>query len=270
MTTGKKAIFLDIDGTLSWNSEAPCPEDIAALRAARAQGHFVFINTGRSSGFVPPVLREADYLDGFLCGCGTQLIMDGRQVFGGELSRPFLRRVAAFHLARPARWCLFEAEDNVYNLNGPLMYPHFKRVTREDDFETVYADVRVTKLTIMGHGQADAEEHALFDGVLELVEQTKSNWYEAILPGNGKGRGLRRVCAHLGIPIENSIAVGDSENDLDMFAHAGVSVAMENASEAALQAAQLMTGKCGEGGVARAVRALVLGDETARLVPLKG
>ena len=92
------------------------------------------------------------------------------------------------------------------------------------------------------------------------MEQTKSNWYEAILPGNGKGRGMERTCRLLGVPIENSIAIGDSENDLDMFAHAGAAVAMENASELALQAAHYVTGPCGQGGVAQAVRALVFGE----------
>ena len=94
MTDGKKIIFLDIDGTLSWNSLAPCPEDIDALCRARQAGHYVFINTGRASGFLPAPLLGVDYLDGYLCGCGTQLLMGGRQIFGDELKRPFLRQVA--------------------------------------------------------------------------------------------------------------------------------------------------------------------------------
>lgn len=260
MTDGKKILFLDIDGTLSWNSQAPCAEDIEALRRARAAGHFVFINTGRASGFLPPPLRGVDYLDGYLCGCGTQLLMNGRQVFGDELSRPLLRQVAAFHLADPGRVCLFEAEDALYGIHAPAAIYHTQPVTREDAFGREYAHVHVTKITVLGHGRATPEEHALFDGHLELVEQTKSNWYEAILPGNGKGRGMERACRILGVPIGNSIAIGDSENDLDMFAHAGIAVAMENASDLALRAARFVTGRCGEGGVAQAVRALIFGE----------
>ena len=262
MTDGKRIIFLDIDGTLSWNSLAPCAEDIDALRRARQAGHYVFINTGRASGFLPAPLLGVDYLDGYLCGCGTQLLMGGRQIFGDELKRPFLRQVAAFHLEKPERMVLFEAEDALYGLHTPDAIYKTHPVTREDAFEQEYAATHVTKITVLGHGRATPEERALFDGRLELVEQTKSNWYEAILPGNGKGRGMERACRMLGVPVENSIAIGDSENDLDMFAHAGIAVAMENASELALQAAHCVTGRCGEGGVAQAVRALVFGEGT--------
>ena len=260
MTEGKKAIFLDIDGTLSWNSLPPCPEDILALRRARDAGHYVFINTGRARGFLPPPLLGVDYLDGYLCGCGTQLLMDGRQLFGDELSRPLLREVVRFFLAHPDRMCLLEAEDALYGVNVTRKSYQTVPVAREDAFEREYARVHVTKLTVLGHGRADAAERALFDGRLETVEQSRSQWYEAILPGNGKGRGMRRACRLLGVPIENSIAIGDSENDLDMFAHAGVAVAMANASPPALEHAHCVTGRCGEGGVAQAVRALVFGE----------
>ena len=263
MTAGKKAFFLDIDGTLSQNGAAPGPEDVLALREARAAGHFVFINTGRSLGCVPPVLRQADYLDGLLCGCGTHLVMGGKTVFTATLKRPLLRRIAAFYLARPDRFCMIEGEENVYHCNGPLLRPDCRRVTREDDFEGVFAQARITKLTVLGVGRADDQERALLAGEMELVEQSGANWHEAILPGNGKGRGMRRVCAHLGIPLENSVSVGDSDNDLDMFAHAGVAVAMENATDAAREAAQLITGPCGR-GVAQAVRALALRQGSLR------
>ncbi len=263
MTGGKCAVFLDIDGTLSWESLPPCQQDIDALRRVRRAGHYVLINTGRGRGFLPGPLVGVDYLDGYLFGCGTQLILGERVIFTGEVDRAFLRRVIRFHLERPDRWCLFEGEKSLYTLNPKRML-EWPRVTKEDDFETVYADEHITKVTIMGHGQADAEEHALFDGTLELVEQTKSDWYEAILPGNGKGRGLRRTCEYLGIPIENSIAVGDSENDLDMFASAGVAVAMQDSSRAALDAARYVTGRCGEGGVALAVNALLFGEGVLR------
>ena len=53
MTNDTRAIFLDIDGTLiPFGAEAPCEQDRTALLRARAAGHKVLINTGRSSGFL--------------------------------------------------------------------------------------------------------------------------------------------------------------------------------------------------------------------------
>lgn len=261
MTEGRKAIFLDIDGTLSWHGAAPCDDDIAALRRARAAGHLVLINTGRSRGILPETLVDVDYLDGYLCGCGTQLLLHGEEVFGGTLDRTLLRQVAAFYLNAPGRCCLFEAERGAYLLQCQTDFdpwPTAPRVTAPDDFDTRFTDARITKLTL--YGSITPAERALYAGRLEPVLQSSGKWFEAILPGRGKGLGLRRVCRQMGIAVENSIAIGDSDNDLDMFAHAGMAVAMAEASPAAMVAARYRTGRCGEGGVARAVNALVFGE----------
>lgn len=111
MTNDTRAIFLDIDGTLiPFGAEAPCEQDRTALLRARAAGHKVLINTGRSSGFLPPALRTADYLDGFLCGCGTQLIIGGKTLFKQEIPREALRQVLAYFLENPGEGCFFEGE----------------------------------------------------------------------------------------------------------------------------------------------------------------
>ena len=44
----------------------------------------------------------------------------------------------------------------------------------------------------------------------------------------GKGKGLIKLCDVLGIPVENSIAAGDAENDLSMIEAAGTGVCMSN------------------------------------------
>ena len=62
----RKAIFLDIDGTLIGKGDRPSQYDIDQLVAARKQGHMFFLNTGRSYGFLPQSLRTADYIDGVI------------------------------------------------------------------------------------------------------------------------------------------------------------------------------------------------------------
>ena len=49
--------------------------------------------------------------------------------------------------------------------------------------------------------------------------------------GVSKASGLKRLCEHLGISVEETIAVGDSDNDLDVLQAAGLAVAMGNANE---------------------------------------
>lgn len=56
------------------------------------------------------MLRTADYLDGFLCGCGTQLIIGGKTLFKQEIPREALRQVLAYFLESPGEGCFFEGE----------------------------------------------------------------------------------------------------------------------------------------------------------------
>ena len=246
MTNDTRAIFLDIDGTLiPFGAEAPCEQDRAALLRARAAGHKVLINTGRSSGFLPPALRTADYLDGFLCGCGTQLIIGGKTLFKQEIPREALRQVLAYFLESPGEGCFFEGETALLTIKRT--HPQGQMLTRADDFDTRFAGESVTKLTIWG--APTQQQRRLLAPWFDLI--CSERWYEAVLHGHGKGVGMEHACRALGVPVENSVAIGDSENDLDMFRHAGWSVAMGNASPAVQSQADWVTAPAGQGGIAR-------------------
>lgn len=68
-----------------------------------------------------------------------------------------------------------------------------------------------------------------------------------------KGAGLRFLCDYLQIPLEASMACGDSENDLDILKTAGISVAMENAEEDVKSVCDYVTSSCDNDGVGRAI-----------------
>ena len=46
-----------------------------------------------------------------------------------------------------------------------------------------------------------------------------------------KGAGLESLSSYLNIPIENTIMIGDSGNDIEAFQSAGKAIAMGNATE---------------------------------------
>lgn len=65
-----------------------------------------------------------------------------------------------------------------------------------------------------------------------------------------KGRGLKKLCELLKIPMEETVAVGDSENDVEALRTAGFSAAMGNACTLAKQAADIVAPDCDHDGVA--------------------
>ncbi|MGB4338800.1 MAG: HAD-IIB family hydrolase, partial [Bacillota bacterium] len=80
-------------------------------------------------------------------------------------------------------------------------------------------------------------------GLLEIISSRAS-----------KGQALRHLADHFGISISETMAIGDSENDIDMFSTAGIAVAMGNAPEYVKAASGFVTGSNDESGVAMAFR----------------
>ena len=85
----------------------------------------------------------------------------------------------------------------------------------------------------------------------ELTVVQTAPFYLEIIPASiNKGEGLRRICSLLHIPIEQTIAFGDSENDIPMLQAAGIGAAMGNAAKEVKEAADIVIGSNNEDGIA--------------------
>ena len=82
--------------------------------------------------------------------------------------------------------------------------------------------------------------------------------YEVLPKNNNKGTGLKKLAEKLGIKQEEVMAIGDGNNDVEMFEYANYSVAMENASDLAAKAAKYRTDSNTNDGVAKAIRKYAL------------
>ena len=68
------------------------------------------------------------------------------------------------------------------------------------------------------------------------------------------------LCERFGIGAAQTAVVGDSINDISMFAFAGCSVAMGNAETCLKEMADYETETCEEDGAAKALERLVSGE----------
>lgn len=66
---------------------------------------------------------------------------------------------------------------------------------------------------------------------------SKPHYLEIVATGVNKGKALKRLTEILGIPRDETLAVGDGENDVEMIRAAGTGVAVADAHEAARDAA---------------------------------
>ncbi len=78
-------------------------------------------------------------------------------------------------------------------------------------------------------------------------------------PAANKGTGVQRLAALMGVPMAEVAVIGDSYNDLGMFAQSGLSIAMGNAPADVRRQARFVTSSNDEDGFARAVHDYILG-----------
>ena len=76
--------------------------------------------------------------------------------------------------------------------------------------------------------------------------------------GISKATGVRFLSEYLGVSVNDVIAIGDSENDIEMLKIAGTGIAMGNAVEEAKAAADDITASNDEDGVAKAIEKYLL------------
>lgn len=82
---------------------------------------------------------------------------------------------------------------------------------------------------------------------------------EVFAAGVDKWRGLSWLAQKDGIAPEQIAAIGDELNDVAMLSQSGCGIAMANATQAAIHAADRVTRSCDEGGVGHAIESLLSG-----------
>jgi hydroxymethylpyrimidine pyrophosphatase-like HAD family hydrolase len=81
---------------------------------------------------------------------------------------------------------------------------------------------------------------------------------EILMPGVSKGRGLAWVAQYLGVSPQETIAIGDADNDIEMLQWAGLGIAMGNGMPGVKAVAGWIAPPVEEDGVAVALRHFVL------------
>ena len=86
-------------------------------------------------------------------------------------------------------------------------------------------------------------------------------WLEIMPKGVSKASALDKIARKLGYTMENVMAFGDAENDVEMLAKAGIGVAMGNAMDTAKAAANVVTKTNDENGIGEVIDKLLEGNE---------
>ena len=258
----RKIAFFDIDGTLTSEIDGTIPDSaIQAIRKARANGHLMFINTGRCFQNVEKRFRDVGF-DGYVCGCGTNIYCDGKDILYVPQNHETIMKI--LQIARETDVdILFESRKEVcFDISRTLHHPNAIRqyqafINRNyimpEDLEN--PNFFCDKFVIW-------YEHS---EQLDAFRQVSDKWFDCIdrggtfrefVPyGYSKATGIQHVLDYYGLSKENAYAFGDSNNDLAMLSYLKNSIAMGNASPTSLfERVAYVTTKASENGIQNALK----------------
>lgn len=256
-------LFFDIDGTiLTEDGTRRIPDSTrAGINQARANGHLTFINTGRVYLNVEPMIQELGF-DGYVCGCGTNIYYQGKELFHKKLSEAICKQTV--EVLRACRMAvLFEASDlnavdSAIEGNEKLLEltAYFSENGRNIvDVES--PEFHFDKFTGWYPLGQDMERFLTFAEVyFDCIDRGQDDiWgmYEVVPKGYSKATGIRYLLDYFQIPQERAYAFGDSTNDLSMLTYVKHSVAMGGSPDVVRQAVEYVTEPILEDGLANAL-----------------
>ena len=96
--------------------------------------------------------------------------------------------------------------------------------------------------------------------ILDFIDR-EQGFYEIVPKGYSKATAIRYITDYLKIPMEDTVAIGDSNNDLPMLKYAHTSIAMGNSSKQVLETADYITTDVDKDGIWNALRWLGVLDK---------
>ena len=278
-------IALDMDGTLLDSGQRITPRAKTAVREILARGNQVVLATARCRPQLEEYLECFPQMRYLICENGACVcdLKTGEDLFRRALPQqqvlPVMEAVekedvlAAFFIGNRSfmdrRTFLRMEEFGLESYRAVFA----KSAVWVEDLFSFYRDrpLEVEKIALFfpsgnlnardglhRRAQACARVQERIHSLPVTMAVSASGNMEITGEGVNKGTGLKLLCGHLGLPLSQTAAVGDGENDRELLRLAGLAVAMENASASIRAAAAVTVPDCDHDGAAVAMERYML------------
>lgn len=258
-----KALFFDIDGTLvSFHTHEIPASTIEALTQAKKEGARIFISTGRPQILINNLtaLQERRLIDGYITMNGAYCFVGSEVIYKSAIPTGDVCRLTGYCADRNIP-CIVVGEHSICACQPDqrvrqIFHEYLKVTAPLPDIPTSEA-IEGKEIFQLTPFITEEEEQEIAP---YLTDCEIGRWHPAFTDvtarGNTKQKGLDEIIRHFGIRLEDTIAFGDGGNDIPILRHAGIGVAMGNASDRVKEAADYVTTPVDDDGIANALRHL--------------
>lgn len=271
-----RLIALDLDGTLFNRHSRISDDDQTAIRQAAAHGVEVIVSTGRPYAGLPlEVLGQIGVRYAITSnGAAIYRISDKKCIHASRMEPDLVCPIIEELQKKDIHMDAFIAGDGysqrsceqmLGRLDIPESIRSYIRSTRTftDDLAAFVREnhLDVEKMTLNFYPLPDGsflhrEEVKTILAAIPQITFLSGGYHnlEFTRAGTTKGAGLLFLCEYLGIPAAETMACGDTQNDIDILNTAAIGVAMENARDDVKAVASYITRSNDESGVSHAIR----------------
>ncbi len=218
-----KGLAVDVDGTITDKTRRGCISAIKTIYEMENMGIPVIISTGN-------ILCFTKALSTFLATSGG-LVAENGGVIETKAGRTVLGNIE----------------------NCQIAYEHLKSKLPVEKVQN--SDLRISEVAITRKIDVDLIKDVLSDFPVEIYDSKFA--IHITDPTINKGTSLIKVAECSGIKPDELLAIGDSENDLELLAAAGIKVAVSNAPEELKNIADYVTKEPYGNGVKEAVEKFI-------------
>ncbi|KXT77174.1 Promiscuous sugar phosphatase YidA, haloacid dehalogenase-like phosphatase family [Streptococcus sp. DD10] len=265
-----KLVAVDIDGTLVNSNRQITPEVFDAVQAAKQSGVKIVIATGRPIAGVKSILTELklDEPENYVVTFNGALVQEtatGKEIiketltYEDYLEIEYVSRQLNVHMHAISKDGIYTANRNIGHytvhesnlVNMDIFYRTPEEMKGKEIVKCMYVD----EPEILDLAIKNLPPH--FYDNYTIVKSTPF-YLEIVKKSVNKGSAILHLAAQLGISIEQTMAIGDEENDRAMLEVVGNPVVMENGNPEVKKIAKYITKSNDESGVAHAIYEWVL------------
>lgn len=250
-------ILSDIDGTLIQYPDPIHPRNIEAIKRFTEKGGHFAIASGRAAESARPYAGQLAVNTPCVVfnGAGIYDYQAERLLYASYLPPDFISYIKRI-LAQFPTCGAFAINHKIYECVAQSDFS--KELIRAETVDMVNTDLEALcgdyfKIIFTNRPDVIIE----MDQFVRMQEwagvsfvRSSQHFLEMLPLDANKGTGLLKLAEIMGLPRENTIAIGDYYNDYEMLKTAGFSVAVGNAPDDIKEICNLVTGPCSGGAVA--------------------
>ncbi|WP_265459695.1 Cof-type HAD-IIB family hydrolase [Enterococcus sp. HY326] len=249
--------FFDIDGTLinprqmTMNITDGIPDSTRlAIQKLKEKGIIPVIATGRWSGVVK-ALADSLGIETVITSNGQEIIHEGQAIYQRFIEPDIMAKIVPEIEARNLA-VFYDTQKGIFV--PQLVQPLMDRGISVNQLAVGEIPQNVFQILVT------AEDKSVVTGWLKdlKVVKTAPNSLDIFPEGVSKAAGIKVLLEKLGLTVDQAVAFGDEENDLEMFDAVGIPVAMGNAIQPLKDKAAFVTKAVWDDGIYYACQELGL------------